>query len=71
MESEMNTQTNTVEEIENIAREKYGGKAYFFIRDLPLKEQIDKWYRMKAKKLKKDCEQDYFDFIERHCLCEF
>ena len=58
------------EEIENIARDKYNGKSYFFIRDLPLKEQIMKWYKMKAKKLKKECEQDYFDFIERHCLCE-
>ena len=32
-----------VEKIENIARDKYKGDAYCFIRDLPVRKQIEKW----------------------------
>tara|TARA_Y100000310_G_C20612724_1_gene778880 strand:- start:1069 stop:1536 length:468 start_codon:yes stop_codon:yes gene_type:complete len=54
-----------VENIEDIAREKYKDKAYYFCRDLPIREQIKKWF-------KKDCDQGRMDFVEleRHCLCE-
>lgn len=55
-----------VEQIENIAREKFKGKAYFFIRDLPLKEQINKW----IAKEKEKCKQGDLFELERHCLCE-
>jgi len=55
------------EELENIAREKYKGDAYFFVRDLPLREQIEKWRKMKEKK----CQQKELFGLERHCLCEF
>lgn len=55
------------EQIENIAREKFKGDAYFFVRDLPLREQIDKW----RKKQQKKCQQGELFGLERHCLCEF
>jgi 3'-phosphoadenosine 5'-phosphosulfate sulfotransferase (PAPS reductase)/FAD synthetase len=55
-----------VEQIENIAREKFGGKAYYFIRDIPLKDQINKW----LAKEKEECKQGDLFELDRHCLCE-
>ncbi len=54
------------EEIENIAREKFTGDAYYFIRNLPLKQQIDKW----LAKIKDECKQKDMFELDRHCLCE-
>jgi len=53
--------------LENTAREKYKGKSYFFIRDLPLQEQIDKW----IKKEKENCKQEEFSEFElqQNCFC--
>ena len=52
------------QELEDTAREKYQGKAYYFIRDLRLTEQIKKWQS------KMDCKQDKFDFaLDQHCFC--
>jgi len=53
--------------IEDTARIKFKGKAYYFVRDLRLTEQIQKW---KAK-IKGDCKQQEFaEFeLDRHCFC--
>lgn len=57
---------NETEKLENIAREKFKGKAYCFIRQLPLREQIGKW----LAKEKEDCKQQDLFELDRHCLCE-
>jgi 3'-phosphoadenosine 5'-phosphosulfate sulfotransferase (PAPS reductase)/FAD synthetase len=57
---------NEVEKLENIAKEKFKGDAYYFCRDLPIRQQIDKW----RKREKESCKQKEFFSLERHCLCE-
>lgn len=56
-----------VERLENNAREKYKGDAYYFVRDLPIQGQIDKWIKMD----KSNCQQQEFkEFgLEQHCFC--
>lgn len=55
---------NKAQELEDNARIKYAGKAYYFIRNLRLTEQIKKWQS------KMDCKQEKFDFaLDQHCFC--
>lgn len=55
---------NQAQVLEDTARIKYQGKAYFFIRDLRLTEQMKKWQS------RMDCKQEKFDFaLDQHCFC--
>jgi len=51
------------EEMERYAVEK---SSYYLVRDIPLRQQINKW----VKKIKENCKQDDFFETDRHCLCE-
>ena len=53
--------------LEDNARGKYTGKAYYFIRDIRLTEQIKKW----MLKEKDKCKQQEFDEfgLAQHCFC--
>jgi hypothetical protein len=55
------------QQIEDNARERFKGDAYYFVRDLRLTEQVEKWLR---KEKDKCSQQEFEDFgLTQHCFC--
>jgi hypothetical protein len=54
------------EYIENNARTRYDGEGYFLIRNIPIRQQLNKW----LARIKENCKQGDLFELDRHCLCE-